>query len=203
MHESVGGGDAATIRALRDELQALRVTLLDALPWIEKAECAARGIPAAMLHGLVERMRRQIGPASPAKPTEVPAGLYKGAVRALDALARGDFSSLGTVNEDYQGSVDEIVGKIRDLAALRRSHGDFLRGIKAILGFENWPEIKGDFLDGVLAILRARLRAAGPCDCRADGAADGQHFPRCPRGPKTPDVSRGTIGPEQIREPGK
>lgn len=41
--------------------------------------------------------------------------LYVGALRALWALAKGDFSRLGTVNEDYQGAVDAIVEKIRDV----------------------------------------------------------------------------------------
>lgn len=41
-----------------------------------------------------------------------------------------------------------------DLLDSRARHRKLLRAIKAILGHKNWPDIEGDFLDGVVALLK-------------------------------------------------
>jgi hypothetical protein len=35
-----------------------------------------------------------------------------------------------------------------EIATLRKNHGDTMRVIKEVLGYENWPEIKGKFNEG-------------------------------------------------------
>ena len=47
--------------------------------------------------------------------------MYEAANRHLWALAEGEFRSLATINEDYQGAVDDIIGKLKDLAAIQAS----------------------------------------------------------------------------------
>ncbi len=44
-----------------------------------------------------------------------------------------------------------------ELQEVRRSHARFMQGIKALLGYTNWPTIPGVFNDGVLKLLEARL----------------------------------------------
>jgi len=53
-----------------DEIECLKSTIRDMLPFVEKAERGASGagIAAAMLHGLVSRARGQIGVGGPRLP---------------------------------------------------------------------------------------------------------------------------------------
>lgn len=39
-----------------------------------------------------------------------------------------------------------------------RRHGIFMRKIKKMLGYKNWPDIQGDFLDGVAALIENKIK---------------------------------------------
>jgi hypothetical protein len=47
---------------------------------------------------------------------------------------------------------------LRELEGLRSRHGNFMRRIKAIMGYENWPELSDDFLDAVADLLEQRMK---------------------------------------------
>ena len=44
-----------------------------------------------------------------------------------------------------------------DLDATRRSHAKLCRGIKTAIGYKNWPMIPGNFMDGVLRLMKESL----------------------------------------------
>lgn len=44
-----------------------------------------------------------------------------------------------------------------ELGQTRRRHGVFMRKIKKMLGYKNWPDIQGDFLDGVATLLENKI----------------------------------------------
>ncbi len=51
-----------------------------------------------------------------------------------------------------------------EIATLRKNHSDTMRVIKEVLGYENWPEIKGNFNEGVHKLLREAN--GGVCEWR-------------------------------------
>ena len=75
----------------------------------------------------------------------------------LQAELASEAETLSVVPKVEDPQIDELRRKLEDtrgeLNDLRSDHSRFLKRIKKLLGYENWPEIKGDFLTGVYFLL--------------------------------------------------
>lgn len=92
------------------------------------------------------------------------AGLYRGAVKVLHALANDDRLALGTVNEDYQADVDEIiVERDRLRAEVERLEGEYIKARKAKKSWRAQCQVmaaRGDEQSTELSALRELAAAA-------------------------------------------
>ena len=77
----------------------------------------------------------------------IPAHVLTEVIRSSSETHVKEIASLKEQVEDLQ-----IV-----LGQTRRSHGGFVRKIKKMLGYKNWPDIQGDFLDGVATLLEQQF----------------------------------------------
>jgi hypothetical protein len=63
------------------------------------------------------------------------------------------------LEDSLVAALDQIAQLSKDLTETRHSHANFMRRIKAAMGYKNWPELPGDFLDAVADLVESRLAA--------------------------------------------
>lgn len=83
--------------------------------------------------------------------------------RAEEDHLQGVVKHLNDVVDAIRDERDRLQAKVErleaDLTATRVSHAKLMRAIKAALGYQHWPIIKGNVVDGVCSLLTARVEA--------------------------------------------
>lgn len=107
-----------------------------------------------------------------AESLQVQRGARIATVAKLVQRATAAEAELATMKERADRAEQRLEENTDGMIAARDSHAKLCRGIKAALGYDNWPDIEGNFADGVIRLLTERITAAQAAQQAAERERD-------------------------------